>query len=92
MKSISVVNSNFLEDHKKLWKRDLHPKTTAVFSYFRIAAKVDNLLGTYVVNYFAGVYVKPGHLANIKYLDLDRLYFRDIVSRLNEGNRKAFED
>ena len=92
LNTLNEVVINFLNDHKILWRRNLHEKTMAVFAYLQMAAKIENRCGTFIIRHFDGLYIRPNHLPDIKDLDLDRLYFREIISRLNEGTRKAFDD
>jgi hypothetical protein len=83
---------DFLNNNKSIWQRNLHEKTMAVFAYLQMAANAQNRHGTFIVSHYGGLYLRPGHLPDIKDLDLDRLYFREIVSRMNEGARNALDD
>ncbi len=92
LKTIGILFRDFLDQHKTLWKRNLHDQTMAVFAYLQIAVSFEKLIGTLIHRQFDGIYVSLGHDPDIKNLDPDRLYFNEIVSRLNEGARNAFQN
>jgi hypothetical protein len=92
--SIEVIDesvNNFLTSRRDTWKRNIHDKTTAIVAFFSMCAFIKDHDSTLLINVFNNIYVRRGHLADIKYLDLDRLYLREVTNRLNDGARKAFE-
>lgn len=82
--------SDFLQENRSLWNRNIHPNTMAVFGYMQIAIHIQGMPGGIMHRQFDSIYVRPGHNADIEYHDPDRIYMREIVSRLNEGAKAAF--
>ena len=86
------IFSDFLDQHKTIWYRNLHEDTMAVLLYLQLTVLAKGYTGTFFHRQFWGIYVRPGHYGDIKDLDLDRMYFHYIVQRLNAGSRLAFQE
>ena len=80
----------FHQDTKELWYKDLDDRTMAVLVYAAMAISLRNQRGLIIARHFSGRYLSRTRETDIAKNDPDRLYFRDILSRLNQGAQKAF--
>ena len=55
-----------------------------------MAISLRNQRGLIIARHFSGRYLSRTRETDIAKNDPDRLYFRDILSRLNQGAQKAF--
>lgn len=82
---------NFLATHQRLFYRNHDERTMGVFAYLQIAVAYENMKGTGIHRQFAGMYLSKVNPIDIKFLHPDRLYFHEIVQRINRTNQTALQ-
>ncbi|MEX2115297.1 MAG: hypothetical protein WEB37_00300 [Bacteroidota bacterium] len=82
----------FLRAHQRLFYRNHDERTMAVLAYLQIAVAYQDRKGTGIHRQFAGMYLSTVNPTDIKYMNPDRLYFHEIVERINRSNKNALRN
>ncbi|MCX6132623.1 MAG: hypothetical protein NTU47_02320 [Ignavibacteriales bacterium] len=78
------------DDTKKMWYKNLHHQTMAGIIYLSMPIAITGRSGLIVSRQFSGRYVSRTRKTDIAAQDPDRVYFSQIINRLNQGALAAF--
>jgi hypothetical protein len=75
--------SKFLEEHRSTFYKNLDDRTMGVLIHFQIAVVIRGQKGVLIHRILSGIYTSLISDIDIKNMHPDRVYFREIIQRLN---------
>ncbi len=89
---LDALASNYLTENKHLFYKNLDDRTMGVIFYLQMAIKTPEYNGLFIYRHLAGIYVSNTNDPNIENQNRDRVYFREIMTKLNQGFVSIFSD